>query len=97
MILGRYRQHPEDIRRRQLTYTDFLETGEIITSVVATVTPTTDTPFVVNNIIIDPAGDVFAYRASGGEAGQSYSVNFAVTTNAQTKNDTVEFDIEEDE
>lgn len=98
MILGRYRQHPEDFRRRMVDYRDFLETGEVITGVVPSVVPVTDTPLVVTNVIVDVAGKRFAYRVSGGEHGETYSVNFQITTNAgQVKNDTIEFDIEEDE
>lgn len=98
MILGRYRQRPGDTRRRQVTYNDFLESGEIITGVTPSVSPTTDTPLVVSGVVIDAGGRKFAYVVSGGEHGVSYAVNLRITTNgAQVKNDTIEFDIEEDE
>jgi hypothetical protein len=98
MILGRYRQQPGERRKRGIDYSDFLETGEVITDVEATVTPTTDTPLVIDGIVIDPDGTEFAYFTSGGEDGISYSVEFAISTNGnQIKRDTVDFDIEEDE
>lgn len=98
MNLGRYRQRPGDIRRRQINYGDFLETGEIVSSVVPTVLPATDTPLVVSGIIIDAGGKKFAYVVSGGEDGVSYDVSLRVTTSAgQRTNDTIGFDIEEDE
>lgn len=98
MILGRYRQQPGERRKRGIDYDDFLETGEVITDVAASVSPTTDTPLVIDGIVVDPDGKEFAYFTSGGEAGISYSVEFAVDTNGnQLKRDTVEFDIEEDE
>lgn len=97
MNLGRYKQHPADVRRRMLDYTDFLESGETITGVAPTVSPTTDTPLVVGNVVIDSGGKKFAYRVSGGEDGISYSVTMKVTTTSQVKNDDVDFDIEVDE
>lgn len=98
MILGRYRQQPGERRKRGIDYTDFLEAGEILTNATAAISPTTDTPLVVDGIVIDPDGSEFAYFVSGGEHGVSYSVEFTLTTNGgQTKKDTVEFDIEEDE
>lgn len=98
MILGRYRQQPGERRKRGLDYDDFLEDGEIITNVATVVTPETDTPFVVSSTVIDPEGRQFAYFMQGGEAGQEYSVEFTVTTNGnQIRQDTVSFEIEEDE
>lgn len=98
MILGRYRQRPRDIRRRQVDYRDFLETSESLSTVTPTVSPTTDTPLVVNGIVIDVNGKKFAYVVQGGEHGVSYSVSLELTTTAgQRKNDTIEFDIEDDE
>lgn len=98
MILGRYRQHPNDRRLRELDYDDFLEEGEIISGISATVTPVTDPPFVVGGFTIAVGGRKLAYFSSGGVHGQSYEVLFDVQTNAtQRKNDTVEFDVEVDD
>lgn len=97
MILGRYRQRPGDIRRRQINYHDFLESGETITGVTPTVTPITDVPLVVSGIVVDVGGRKFAYIVSGGEDGVSYDVSLRVVTSAgQRQNDTIGFDIEED-
>jgi hypothetical protein len=96
MMLGRYRQPPGDRRKRGIDYTDFLEDSEKVTSVVPTVTPVDS--FLITNIAIDPAGKEWAYFSEGGVDGVTYSVSFRVGTNGgQVKNDTVEFDIEEDE
>lgn len=98
MILGRYRQQPGERRKRGIDYSDFLEAGEILTNVTAEVDNTTDPPLVIDGIVIDPDGTEFAYFTSGGAHGESYSVEFTLTTNGnQIKKDTVEFDIEEDE
>lgn len=96
MMLGRYQQQPGERRKRGVDYTDFLEESEEVTNVTATVTPETDTPFVISSIAIDPEeGKEWIYYAEGGEHGETYSVLFTVTTNAgQRKQDTVEFDVE---
>jgi hypothetical protein len=99
MMLGRYRQQPGERRKRGIDYTDFLEESEEVTNVTAAVTPEdADSPFVISNIAIDPDGLEWAYFSEGGNAGTTYAVLFTVTTNGgQRKQDTVEFDIEEDE
>lgn len=97
MILGRYRQQPGERRKRGIDYDDFLETGEIITDVTAEVSTADGAAFVVDDIVIDPAGKKFAYYAQGGVGGMTYVVEFSITTNGgQIKQDTVEFDVEED-
>lgn len=98
MILGRYRQQPGERRKRGVDYIDFLEDSEEVTNVTATVTPETDPPFVITNIAIDPEeGKEWIYFAEGGVHGDTYEVLFTVTTNGgQRKQDTVEFDVEND-
>lgn len=98
MMLGRYRQQPGERRKRGVDYRDFLEDSEEVTNVTATVTPATDTPFMITNIAIDPEeGKEWIYYSEGGEHGETYSVLFTVTTNGgQRKQDTVEFDVEND-
>jgi hypothetical protein len=79
-----------------VTYARWLEVGERITGVVATVTPETDTPFEINTIVIGPDADRFAYYAQGGEDGEEYTVEFTVTTSAgQTRQDEILFDVRE--
>lgn len=98
MMLGRYRQQPGERRKRGIDYTDFLEDSEEVTNVTAVVTPEDEGAFTISNIAIDPDGKEWAYFAEGGSHGTTYSVLFTVTTNGgQRKQDTVEFDIEEDE
>lgn len=98
MKLGRYKQAPGENRKRGIDYTDFLESSEVVTAVTISVTPVTDTPLVVGSVAIDPDGKEFAYFASGGEDGVSYTATFRIVTNGgQVKKDTVDFDIEVDE
>ncbi len=97
-MLGRYKQQSGERRKRGIDYDDFLEDGEVITDVTPEVSTADGDPFVVEIQAIDEGGKKFSYFASGGENGQTYSVVFSIETNGgQIKQDTVEFDIEEDE
>jgi hypothetical protein len=99
MMLGRYRQQPGELRKRGIDYDDFLEEDEEVTEVEVAITPVTVIPFLVSNIVIDPEGGrEWVYFSEGGEVGITYAVLFTVHTNGgQRKQDTIEFDIEEDE
>lgn len=98
MMLGRYKQQPGERRKRGIDYDDFLEDDELLTDAEVEVTPVTDPPFTIDGVVIDPVGKEMAYYASGGIDGRTYLVEFTFSTNAgQTKQDTVEFDVEEDE
>src|SRR5690554_6386984 len=100
MIVVRYRPQPGERRKRAIDYTDFLETYEEVTNVTASVSPSEDDDdFAIMNFAIDPEeGKEWVYLAEGGVSGGTYAVTFTVTTSGgQRKQDTVEFDIEEDE
>lgn len=94
--LGRVVQQPSERIRRLYIATKWLETGEIITDVDVDISPTTDTPFVVDDIVIDPEGQKFAYYASGGEDGEDYTATFTITTSVgQTREDEILFGVKE--
>lgn len=102
MRLGRYSkqgrvvQQPNENLRRLIKYDRWLEEGERITNVVATVEPATTPAFQINTIVIGPDADRFAYYATGGVDGEDYTVTFAITTSiAQTREDEVLFGVRE--
>lgn len=96
MLLGRYKQQPGESLKRIIDYTTWLEDTEEITQVaVKSITPETDTPFQCTSIVIDPDGKKFAYYTTGGEDGETYELQFSVTTQTQTREDEIEFDVEE--
>jgi hypothetical protein len=95
-ILGRYVQQPNEIRRRLVNYSRWLEEGERITAVTAAVDNATTPPFEITDIVIGPDLDRFAYYAAGGVSGEEYTVTFTVTTSAgQTREDEILFDVRE--
>lgn len=95
MLLGRYKQQPGERLKRIIDLTQWLESSETILTVVPSISPVTDTPFVCTSVVIDPAGKKFAYYLTGGEDGETYEVTFTSTTQTQVREDEVEIDVEE--
>jgi hypothetical protein len=94
--LGRIVQQPNENIRRLVKYNQWLEEGERITDVSVSISPTTDPAFVINNIVIGPDSDRFAYYASGGVDGEDYTATVTITTSAgQTREDELLFGVKE--
>lgn len=81
-LLGRYVQQPNENRRRLVNAAKWLDDGETITSVTVSISNTTSPAFEVDQIVIGPDGDKFAYYASGGVDGEEYTATFTITTSA---------------
>lgn len=95
-ILGRYKQQSGERRKRGIDYDRFLEDGETITDVDATVSPETTPPLVVDDVTIDSDGRDFVYFTSGGSDGTEYTIEFSVdTSGGQTLEDEVEIEVED--
>lgn len=97
MMLGRYKQQPGEKLKRIIDLDDWLEEDETITDVdVKAITPTSDSPFTCPTVIVDPGGKKFAYYLTGGENGETYLVEFTITTQTQIAEYEIEIDVEED-
>ena len=80
---GRIVQQPNERIRRLFKLDQWLEEGERVLTVTAAIDNDTDTPLVVDDIVIGPDSDRFAYYISGGEDGEDYVVTFTITTSVQ--------------
>jgi hypothetical protein len=81
-------QQPNERIRRLFKLDQWLEEGERVLTVTAAIDNDTDTPLVVDDIVIGPDSDRFAYYVSGGEDGEDYVVTFTITTSVgQTRED----------
>lgn len=95
-LVGRFVQQPGEEIRRLIRYTDWLEEGETIQTVAASIDNATTPPLVVDTLLIDPDGDRIAFNASGGVDGEEYTVTFTITTSAgQTREDEVQIYVKE--
>lgn len=94
--MGRLVQQPNESIRRLAKYDRWLEEGERITNVEVSISPVTTPPFVIDQIVIGPDSDRFAYYASGGVDGEDYTASVAVTTSVnQTREDELLFGVKE--
>lgn len=83
VLLAKFKQSPNEVKRYVADYSLDLDSGETITTVTPTVIPAagSTTPVLVcNGVAIAPAGTSFIYYVSGGQNGYQYEVQFLVTT-----------------
>lgn len=94
MRLGKYSKSPDEAKRYLIEYSDWLDTGEYISTINFSVISTNDG---VLNITPDTIGankTAISFLASGGIAGQTYDIAVTMTTTAsQTKQDTILFTV----
>lgn len=96
MLLARYKQQPGERLKRIIDLTKWLESSEEIEDVVVkAITPVTTSPFQCTSVVVDPDGKKFAYYVTGGEDGETYKVEFTISTQTQVREDEIEFDVEE--
>jgi len=95
-LIGRYTQSAAADRRRLVLAAQWLEEGEVISTVTASVDNVTSPALLVDRIVIGPDGDKFAYYASGGVEGEEYVITFTVTTSVgQVREDEVQIAVVE--
>lgn len=81
VLLGKFKQSPNEKKRYVMDYSLDLDTGETISSIASTViTPAGASAIVCNGVAIAPSGTQFVYYISGGTDAYTYEVQFLVTT-----------------
>ena len=84
VLLGKFKQSPNEKKRYVMDFSLDLDTGETISSIVTNVLPPAGAPvspaLVCNGIVIAPSGTQYIYYVSGGADGYQYEVQFLVTT-----------------
>jgi hypothetical protein len=96
MRLGKFKQAPLERRRYFVDYSDWLDTGEIISpSPVLNVIETTTPPLVVDGIALGTGNTGVVFYVSGGLDGEEYQVDIIINTStAQVKEDSFIYTIE---
>lgn len=82
MAIAKYVKAATDRFRYQLDYTDWLDTGELVSNVVFHVDEVTIPPLVIDNIQVLPTGQGVQYYISGGVDGLTYRVTATLATNS---------------
>lgn len=95
MKLAKFVKAPVERKRYQIDYSDWLDTGELVQSIVFTVSPSTGTqPLVVDAYLIGTPATSVAFFANLGDDGVTYTVNVVMTTDGgQTKEDQILFSV----
>lgn len=99
-LLDRFRKQPAEIKKYQIDYSEWLATGETVTSVVTAVTvlnpAATDVgePTMTIGTTQIVGGTVYEYYVSAGTDGKRYKVTFqASTSDTQTVESEIEFKV----
>lgn len=99
-LLDRFLKQPAEIKKYQIDYSEWLATGETVTSVVTAVTllnpETTDVgePTLTVGTTAINGGTVYEYYVSLGTDGKRYKITFqASTSDSQTVESEIEFKV----
>lgn len=94
MRLGSFVKTPIERKRYAIDYSEWLDTGETLSTVVYTIPVVTTPPLVVDATSIGSANTVAVFFINGGLNGRQYTVEVVATTSGgQIKEDTVLFTV----
>ena len=96
MKLGRFSKTPAERKRYAVDYSQWLETGETVTTRQFTVTPATTPPMQVDASSITNSGLNVVFFVSSGQDAQQYKVELVSTTSlGQVKEDVIYFNVKD--
>ena len=88
MKLGSYKHTTVEKKRYTISYAEWLEDGETLSSVTYAITPTTTTPLLIEGSALAGDGLGVSLFISGGEDEEEYQINVLAQTDAgQRKED----------
>lgn len=92
--LGKFLQTPTERKRYMIDYSQWLDSGEIVASVVYSPDTVTTPPLLVSGNVIDPGSLGLTFYVSGGADGSTYKLLVTITTDrGQVKEDFVNFTV----
>lgn len=96
-VLAKYVKQPNERKRYQINYVNWLDTGEAVSNVVFSVDKVTTPPLVVDGVMNTPDGMGVQYYVSGGVNTVQYVVTATLSTNQgpQVKEDEIYFSVRE--
>lgn len=96
MKLGTFKQTPQEKKRFTISYGDWLEAGEVVSSVAYAITPATVVPLIIEGSAVDGDGLGITFYVSGGEDLTEYQINVLMQTDAgQRKEDYIKMLLED--
>lgn len=96
MKLARFTKQPLERKRYAVDYSEWLDTGETISTRSFSVAPTTSAPLVIDASSISDDGKTVVFFVNGGNNSTTYTVTIVITTSGgQTKEDEIVFSVRE--
>lgn len=96
MSLGKFTQSKDEKKRYEIDYSDWLDTGETVSSIALSSTPSTTPPLVGDDQTINPEATGATFMVSGGATDELYTLVVRMTTSGgQIKEDAITFNIRE--
>jgi len=94
MKLAKFSKSPAERKRYSIDYSDWLDTGETISSITFAVTPATTPELLIDAFQIGSPATSVALYVSGGTDGTTYTVDVLMTTSGgQIKEDQIVFSV----
>lgn len=96
MKLSTFKHTPQEKKRYTISYTDWLDSGEVVSSVSFGIDNTTVPPLLVESSAIDVGGLGISFFVSGGLDEEEYTLAILMETDAgQRKEDYMKFVVAE--
>jgi len=96
MKLGTFKQTPQEKKRYTISYTDWLDDGEVVASVTYGIDNTTVPPLLVESSTVDVDGLGITFFVSGGLDAEQYQLNVLMQTDTgQRKEDFIKYVVED--
>lgn len=90
-ITSTFTQTPIEKKRRAISYSNWLDDGEVVSDHAVLVSPLTDPPLVVSDGFAADADTTIVYYTSGGVSGVPYTLKMIMTTSeSQIKEDDIQ-------
>lgn len=95
MALAKFKKTPNETKRYSIDYIDWLDTGEYLSTVIITATPSVATnPILVDVDLVQQGATAFSFLFSGGDTDITYKLLVRATTSAsQVKEDVVAIEV----
>jgi hypothetical protein len=92
MSLGKFVKSPVERKRYEIDYSEWLDTGETVSTIVFTPTPAGQ--LIIDAYSISSSGTSVVFFVNYGNAGISYTVDVLINTSGgQTKEDTIIYSV----
>ena len=96
MKFATYKKTPMERKRYTISYADWLDAGEVVSSVLYGIDNVTDPPLAIDGSFLETDGLGVSFFVAGGITDEQYQLNILMTTNSgQVKEDWITFVVEE--